>query len=95
MKCVFELLDLTYAFPVVAVTLALTKNLPDVRRGLTERCAAILHAYRKHCAAGQNSGQVRKSLSQTNPLPVADCKSLHDSSSYLRFSSCFRSSRSA
>jgi hypothetical protein len=41
-----------------AVTTALTKSLPDVRRGLTERCASILHAYRKHCAAGQNSGQV-------------------------------------
>jgi len=48
-----------------AVTQALSKNLPDVRRGLTERCASILHAYRKHCAAGQNSGQVRDNVKTT------------------------------
>jgi protein transport protein SEC24 len=44
-----------------AVTQALTKNLNDVRRGLTERCVRVMAMYRKHVAVPTSMGQVGSS----------------------------------
>ncbi|GHJ87945.1 hypothetical protein NliqN6_4347 [Naganishia liquefaciens] len=41
-----------------AVTQALTKNLSDVRRGLTERCVRVMAMYRKHVAVPTSMGQL-------------------------------------
>lgn len=46
---------------LVAVTQALTKNLSDVRRGLTERCVRVMAMYRKHVAVPTSMGQVSNS----------------------------------